>query len=995
MRLKFKVKSISEVIGHLADSGVEVYLSGDKLKARSLKDGLTPELLRIMKVNKAEIIEYLNKQSETKGVNLRPPIISVDRSSKYLLPSFAQQRLWFLDQMDGDSSHYNMPSVMRLTGQFNVSVAQQAYTYIIQRHETLRTVFIDNNEGTFQVINDSFNFKISEIDFTDLTLNKQRQAIQTAINEDAKKPFDLSRDLMLRVGYLRLNNDTGIMLFNMHHIASDGWSIGVLVDEFVQCYSAILNNETPSLKPLAIQYADYAHWQNKWLKDGVLEKQLTYWRNQLSDLPTIHSLPLDFERPKIQTFKGGKYEFSLDHQILSELKQIALENNVTLFMLIHAAFSILIARYSNNDDVVIGTPVANRLKQELEPLIGFFVNTLVLRVDCSSDVGFAQFINQVKTIHVNAQSNQDVPFEQLVDYLQPERSTSHNALFQIMFSMNTNDDYDLTLPGLEIIPERQSEDMFSKFDLSLSAQTSLTEESDLLFTYEYSTDLFTLQRIERFAKSLVHLLKGIVNNPQQNILSLPLVNIQDTERLLHDFNATEADYSRDLCLHQLVELQVKQTPNKIALIFQDRALTYQELNDKANQLAHHLVAQGIKPEVVVGLYTDRSIEMILGILAILKSGAAYLPLDPGQPIGKIDHMINDAGLFCLLTQNHLSEKLVKSKCIKIILDDKDFLKSLGNLSIANPTVDTLTPNNLAYIIYTSGSTGLPKGVMITHRNSVHSVSSRIDFYTQPMSGFLLVSPMAFDSSVAGMMWSLCSGGQLIVPRTESIIDPDALLKLIQIHKISHTLMTPALYSALLSIEDLPISAHSLDVVIVAGESFSNSLPKQHHKLLPNTQLYNEYGPTEGSVWSTVAELFASSNEGDHPISIGKPVNNVRLYVLGQHKNLLPMGSTGELYIAGDGVARGYLNQVKLTAEKFMEHELTNGLKERLYQTGDLVRYLDDGRLIFVGRTDEQVKIRGYRIELGEIQHHLTTHSNINKAVVQAYSNNNLDTQLIA
>ncbi|HHL31882.1 MAG TPA: non-ribosomal peptide synthetase, partial [Oceanospirillales bacterium] len=499
-------------------------------------------------------------QSSTQAI--RPSISSIKQDQAAYLASFAQQRLWFIDQMDGGSAHYNMPTTLYLQGDFKVKVAEQAFKQIISRHEPLRTVFINADEGPLQVIQKEFDFKIGLIDLSKQTTAEQKQSINTAIKQDAQRSFDLSQDLMLRVNYLTINSEQGILLFNVHHIASDGWSNAVLIDEFVQLYRAILKGKTPSLQSLSIQYKDYAQWQHDWLDAKTVQKQLDYWHKQLKDIPVIHSLPLDFERPVIQTFNGALYDFELDQATLRDLKAIALDKQVTLFMLVHAAFSILLSRYSNNDDIVVATPVANRMQKELEPLIGFFVNTLILRVDCSENMDFNQFLDQIKAINIDAQQNQDIPFEHLVDHIKPTRSTSHNALFQILFSMDTNEASELNLPKVKL-SNYNNDEVTAKFDLSLFA----TDVQKLTFTFEYNSDLFKPQTIASLAQSLCVLLREIAKNTQQKIKQLPLLNSRESTCILEKIKQNTKEYPQKLCIHQLLEQQAQNNPDLIALVF--------------------------------------------------------------------------------------------------------------------------------------------------------------------------------------------------------------------------------------------------------------------------------------------------------------------------------------------------------------------------------------------------------------------------------------------
>ncbi|NQZ09504.1 MAG: AMP-binding protein, partial [Algicola sp.] len=625
--------------------------------------------------------------------------------------------MWYIDQLEGGSSEYNMPVALRFKGVLDDKLTEQAFAKIIERHEPLRTVFVSTADAVEQLISPDFEFKLTSLDLTDLAADAQNKAVLQAASEDANKPFDLAQDLMLRSTFIRLSPDEGVLLFNMHHIASDGWSMGLLVNEFWAGYEAIKTAKPHPFAPLAVTYADYAQWQHRFIKGQVLQSQLSYWTRQLADLPQVHELPLDRARPEKQTFNGGVVSFEANAATLEGLKQLALQHSATLFMVLHGAFSLLLSRHSNTNDMVLGVPMGNRLQQELEPIIGFFINTFVLRADCSGNPAYSDFLERVKTVNLDAQANQDVPFEHLVERLKPARSRQHSPLFQIMFSMNTNETStqqltDVTLSPLEGDDSRQ----VAKFDLTLDAMAT---ESGLSFEFEFNRDLFDAQTIEVLGQHLVRLLDSIVANPQTPINELSMLSEDEQHYLLHTLNEAVVDDEESLPIHELFERQVKGTPNNIALAFADeqapRQLTYQALNDKANQLAHYLRAQGVKSDTLVGLSVERSLNMVIALLAILKAGGAYVPLDPDYPQDRLDHMIKDSGVELVLTQ-------------KVLADLQPQL--LSQPTTNPPRLESYSPNNLAYVIYTSGSTGLPKGVMVEHQSvaaHVSKVIKQLDF----------------------------------------------------------------------------------------------------------------------------------------------------------------------------------------------------------------------------------------------------------------------------
>ena len=986
--------SIIAIIAKLSSAGVEVYLHEDKLKARAVKGVLNAELANLIKTNKAGLIDYLSYQAQHELRIKRPKIVALKRESNKLITSFAQQRLWFIDKIDGGSTHYNMPSGMHIDGDFKVDVAETAFTEIINRHESLRTIFIDGDVGPRQLVCDKFNFSIDRIDLSELEGEKQDKAIEAAINKNAEYLFKLNKDLMLKVAYLHLGHEQGVLLLNMHHIASDGWSIGILVDEFVKLYRAELEGNPYPLAPLSIQYADYAHWQRSWLQGDVLESQLDYWDKQLADLPQVHSLPLDYERPVFQTFNGALHDFKVDNDTFERLKTIAFENQATLFMMIHAAFSILLSRYSNNTDIIIGTPVANRLQKELEPLIGFFINTLVLRADCATNLTFTEFLTQIKNTNQDAQANQDVPFEYLVDRLKPDRSTSHNALFQIMLSMNTTEGSELTLPHVSLTPQKKSK-VTAKFDLLLKVVTidndkSADESKGLHCSFEYNTDLFSAKFMERMANSMQRLLESIAIDATQKIAKLTLLSNKQIHQQLYILNNTQSTYPTELCIHQLFEQQVVKTPNHIALVYEEQSLTYTEFNKRSNQLAHYLIKKGIKPDHIVGLCVERSLEMMIGLMAILKAGGAYLPLDPSYPKDRLVHMVQDSGLSLLLTQHDLVNITDKLQRQQLALDDSELLDLLSDYSSDNPIVAALDSNKLAYVIYTSGSTGLPKGVMVEHQASLNRIDwMQKQYHLTEKDVVLQKTPFSFDVSVCELTWFFTVGAQLVLAVPDGHKDPVYLCDVIQRNQVTMIRFVPSMLRAMLTNKDWA-NCRSLRKVFCSGEALPLDIPALHYSM-NNATLYNLYGPTEAAVevshWQvpntsdTEVNLESHSKKDLTVIPMGKPIQNVQLLVLNAQLEVQPKGSLGELFIGGVGLARGYLNQPKLTAERFIKNNFAAINSERLYRTGDLVRYLDDGNLEFIGRVDHQIKLRGFRIELGEIEHQLSSHPEVNASVM--------------
>jgi len=920
------------------------------------------------------------------GLAVLPPIIPVDRSLPLPL-SWAQQRLWFVDQLDhaAAGAAYHIAAGVRLQGSLDRDALRAALDRIVARHESLRTCFVCIDGQPLQVIiPENVGFALNERDLRDLSEHEQAATVNQISAAEAGRPFDLSLGPLIRGELLQLADDEYILLLTQHHIISDGWSIGLLVQELGAIYAAFSQGLPDPLPEPAVQYADYAVWQRQWLQGEALATQIDFWRDHLAGAPELLELPADRPRPALQSYAGGRIELEIPAELTAGLRQLSRRHGTTLFMTLLCGWSALMVRLSGQRDVVIGTPVANRQHTEIEALIGFFVNTLALRVVLEDDPCVAQLLEQVKATTLSAYAHQDLPFEQVVEAVKPPRSMSHSPIFQVMLALNNTPKGDaLTLPGLCLSPVTRPSTT-TQFDLTLS----LTEVDDVIVgSLDYASDLFDAATVERWAGHLQVLLNGMVADDQQRISRLPILTQAEIGHIIVDWNDTEADYAQDSGIHQLFEQQAEQTPDAIAVAFEGRSLTYAEVNAQSNRLAHYLREKGAGPAVLIGLCVDRSPEMIIGLLGILKAGSAYVPLDPDYPEDRIAYMIKDAGMPLLLTRQRLLEKLTACPADLICLD-RDW-PEIEQFDAENP-VSRNHPLDTAYIIYTSGSTGQPKAVVVSHRNAVHSTSARFSNYREPVRAFLLLSSFAFDSSVAGIFWTLGQGGCLCLPTHDDARDPAALAKLIERHKVSHLLALPTLYSLLL--KQTVLQLHALTTVIVAGEACPNDVVKQHFGALPDVRLYNEYGPTEGTVWSSV--YLAGIEDVGRVLPIGRPINNVRLYLLDPALFPVPVGVPGELYIGGEGVVRGYLRRPDLTAEKFVPDPFGNN-GGRLYKTGDLARYRADGNIEFLGRIDHQVKIRGFRIELGEVEARLLQHVDVHEAVALAREDNSGNRQLIA
>ncbi|MGI0116123.1 amino acid adenylation domain-containing protein [Zooshikella sp. RANM57] len=904
--------------------------------------------------------------------------------------SYAQQRLWFIDQLEENSAHYNIPGALLLEGYLNFCALNQALTTIIERHESLRTRFITiDGQAYQQVMPLPIDWTIEVIDLHTLEGDALQASIQKHQLAEAIKPFDLSQDCLLRGQLLKLADQQALLLLTMHHIAADGWSIGVLINELNTLYHAYCQGHANPLPPLTIQYADYALWQRGYLQGEVLAQQVEYWREQLQGLPEVHQLPLDHPRPSMQTFEGATYQHVIDKTVSDAFNRYCVSQGATLFMGLHAAFSILLSRYSGETDIVIGTPIANREQSEVASLIGFFVNTLVMRADLSANPTFKSLLQECKQTALDAYAHQQVPFEQLVDVLQPSRHLSHHPLFQVMLALQNNQQHSLNLPELTVSVQTP-EFTIAKFDLTLN----VSEQTEgLILDWEYNTQLFETATIERMAGHFNQLLIGTVAKPDQPVNTLTLLTEKETQQLLVDWNQTNAPCPTNHCIHELFEAQAEKNPNAIAVVFEEQQLTYGELNQRSNQLAHYLIEQGVKPDTLVGLCIERSLEMIIGLLGILKAGGAYVPLDPSYPVERLSYMIEDSGIKLMVTQYALRDLIPKvANMTPIYLDTKVGLQLLSKYPKSNIAKEVLHLNSksLAYVIYTSGSTGKPKGVLIPHTAVTRLVINN-DYV--PLNEKTVIGQCAtitFDAATFEVWGALLNGGRLAL-YPQPILDLNQFNDFINHHEINTMWLTSGLFDHFVT--DAPRTS-SLKYILTGGDVVSPHSVAKLYAACPDLTVINGYGPTENTTFTCCFNISPNRTK-NQPIPIGCPISNTTAYVFSPEQTLLPIGIPGELYVGGAGLARGYLNRPELTAEKFIAHPFSDDPNARLYRTGDLVRWLPDGNLEFIGRIDHQVKIRGFRIELGEIEAVLAQQPSVQETVVVAREDQLGDKRLVA
>ena len=919
--------------------------------------------------NKRELLEQLLKK---RGFN--PPSVEtmIPRRKKFSPDplSFAQQRLWFLHQLDSNSSVYHVPAAFLLKGELKVAALSRSLNRIIERHETLRTSFGYRDGQPCQLIATQAPLTLSVEDLSTLAPAEREPAALARARAEVERPFDLRQAPQLQVRLLRLSEQEHVLLLVLHHIVCDGWSLEVLFEELELFYNS---GAEADVRELPIQYADYALWQRERLQGAELEAQLAYWREQFrGELPVLE-LPADRVRPAVQTYRGGVERRQLGRGLTAALEQLAQQQGATLFMVLLAAFQTLLWRYTGQEQIVVGTPVANRQWAEIEKLIGFFVNTLALRSRVRGAQRFTEFLAQVKETCVGAYEHQELPFERLVEELQPERNLAHAPLFQVMLTMRSDQRRRLRLRGLEATP-LSIDQTTAKFDWVLF---TFINGSGLQTALEYNSDLFERATAKRVLGHYETLLEGLVANPTQRLAELPLLTKSERRKLLVEWNNTRVDFPVPQSLTALFEAQVEKTPDAPAVTFESTTLSYRELNRRANQLAHHLRTLGVGPDTLAGICLERSIEMVIGLLGILKAGGAYLPLDSSQPKERLSFVIEDSQLSVLLTEEKLCGLLPDIAANLVVIDSAQ--ETIRQASTENPLAIG-APANLAYVIYTSGSTGKPKGVMVTQQGLVNYLSWCTKAYdVAGGNGSPVHSPLGFDLTVTSLFSPLLAGRSVTVVAEQPGIEAlGAALR--KQDDFSLVKLTPAHLDALELYLAPEEAAGKTRALIIGGEALSGATVSFWQQHAPSTRLINEYGPTETVVGCCVYEV-----PGNTPIAgsvpIGTPIANTQLFVLSPSLTPVPVGVAGELYIGGHGLARGYLNRPDLSAEKFIPNPFATEPGERLYRSGDLARYRADGNIEYLGRIDRQVKIRGYRIELDEIEVVIAQHPAVSETVV--------------
>ena len=882
--------------------------------------------------------------------------------------SFAQQRLWVIHQVEPESPAYNFPASVRFRGKLDVAVLENALNEIVRRHAMLRTTFSEVNGSPAQMIAPELHVSLPCVDFRGISHSVQKIALETLVERDVLEPFDLEHGPLLRLKLAQLGDDEHVLIITFHHIVSDGWAFSIFVRELGQIYEAFSQGKSSPLPELEIQYADFARWQREWKEKQTDPAHLAYWKAKLAEVPQVMELPTDRPRPAAPTYRGVRHFFTLPKALTESLRELGSREGATLYMTLLAGLNVMLHRYTGRQDIVVGSPVASRNRSEIEGLIGFFLNMLVLRNDLSGSPNFKDVVKRVRATALEAFEHQETPFEQLVEELQPKRELNVSPLFQVMFVLQSRAMAPIQLGNLSLAPESVNRPA-SVCDLTF--QLAETDEG-LDGFIEYSTDLFDERTIVQMAAHLQAILTALCAQPERNVSEIPYLSHVETRQIIVDWNPSRPDKIPDRTITELIEAQVECSPDSVAIAHGSQSLTYRELNARANRLANHLRRLGVGPEVLVAICQTRSLDMVISILAVLKAGGAYVPLDPAYPRERLQVVLNDSQARVVLTEQKLLAEISDGK--RFVVCQESIASLLREESAEN--LDRLaTPANLSYVIYTSGSTGRPKGVAIEHRRASAFVQWAIStFSREELSGVFFCTSICFDLSIFEIFAPLASGGTILLAANALELNEVAAK-----HRVTLLNTVPSAMRELLRTNAVPDSVRTVNL---AGEALPGSLVESIYASTSVERVYNLYGPTEDTTYSSGA-VIESDACGEPPI--GRPLTDKSLYILDSRLQPVPVGVCGELYIAGSGLARGYLGRPELTAERFVPNPFSTAPGERMYRTGDIARFLPDGNVAYLGRADHQVKIRGFRIELGEIEAVVSRHPAIGTCVVTVHT----------
>lgn len=947
----------------------------------------------------AEETALLQDLMESEGIATDEERTSIPRQARTKAPlSSAQQRLWFLDQMEPGSPLYNLPIALELKGPLNQTALESAVNFLVARHESLRTIFSSENGKPVQLIQEIHPISLKVVDCSAAGDAKDSSRIRCLLEEESRRPFDLSAGPLFRAQMLRISRESHVLLFVMHHIISDAWSLDLLSRELAELYQDFARGLGSRLPNLPIQYADYAIWQQQSVNELKLNEQLAYWKKVLANPPGGLGLPADRPRSKDPTLDGAYRSFPLPRSLSDALKEFSGREMVTPYMSLLSAFQVLLHLYSGQNDIIVGSPFSNRTRVDTERVVGLFVNTMAIRGDFSQNPSFREIVKKVREFILGGTAHQDVPFERVVEALQPERNSNQHPIFQVMFSFQRESRLVRTVAELTMTPIDLHTGV-AKFDLTLNVV-----ERDQIWevALEYNTDLFEENTIDRMLRHYRTVLESIAENPDARISEIEFTNEAERNRAVQELSGSGTSYPCDRCIHQLFEEQVDRTPDALAVVFENETLTYRELDRRASRLVLQLQTLGVGPEVLAGIFVERSLEMLVALLAVLKAGGAYLPLDLRYPKERLSYMISDAQPAVILTQSRCLDAMPPHQSRIVCIDELDESKHQGNTVVSqieqsstlanlngshSSSKQSARPDHLAYVIYTSGSTGRPKGVEVPHRtvvNFLHSVRQRPGLSSDDV--LLAVTPLSFDIAALELFLPLLVGARVVIAKDGAAADGNQLAADLQKSRATVMQATPATWRILVQ-SGWP-GDHRLKI-LCGGEALPRDLANELIKR--GGSLWNLYGPTETTIWSALGEVKAGAGS----LSLGGPIANTQIYLLNRYGHLVPSGAPGELCIGGEGVVRGYRNRLDLTAEKFVPSPFSGRAGARIYRTGDLARLLPDGTLEFLGRIDHQVKIRGYRIELGEIESVLAQHTSVSECVIMARQDGSGEQRLVA
>jgi amino acid adenylation domain-containing protein len=970
------VNSTAELLERLRSLDIRLTLDGDRLGVNAPRGALTPELREELGRRKDEVKAFLAARPRC---DTAIPLNAVPRSARMPV-SHTQQRLWFIKRMDPNGHVYNIAAALRMTGSLNHNSLERTLADLVARHESLRTRFYAIDGTPYCTIDAQARVTLEHLDLSALEATQRETAAQRALVSFSQRPFDIDRAPLLHCMLVRLASNHHLFGFVIDHIVSDGLSIGIFLNELTSLYAAHSGGAAAELPELPVQYYDYADWERRSFSQGALEEHINYWKRQLAGLPSLATLPADHPRPPVQTSRGARCHIQLPAALRPQLSALARAEGATLFMVLLSAFQILLYRFSGETDLPVGSAIANRNRAEVERVIGFFANNIVLRGDLSGDPTVRELIARTREMALKAYAHQDMPFDMLVEVLGTRRSLDHSPLFQVMFVLQSLQVTRFELPDL-LCETVELPLPSARFDLTVDV---FDLPAGLRVHFEYNTDLFEASTIDRLMQHFRHLLEAMVADPSACIRELPLLDEHGQRSMLLDWNRTHVPYPTEQTLHGLFEEQAARTPSAVALVFESTHLDYGTLNVRSNQVAHQLRAMGVGRESLVGVWMERSADMVVALLGVLKAGGAYVPLDPAFPKDRIDFMMADADLAVVLTHSHLAVTLDEGGPRAICLDSD--AESLAEQPTINPS-PLAVARDLAYVIYTSGSTGRPKGVMVEHRSVVNFLLS---MHREPgisaADRFVSVTTLSFDIAGLEIHGPLTVGATVVLASRATALDGTRLAALLESSEATLLQATPATWRLLI---ETGWQGRKGMKMLCGGESLPRDLAGKLLEL--GGELWNMYGPTETTIWSTLTRVMDTTRA----ISIGRPIANTQVYVLEPSGLPAPIGVAGELCIAGDGLARGYRSRSDLTAEKFVTLDLPGVGERRVYRTGDLVRFLADGQLEFVGRRDNQVKIRGFRIELGEIEAVLAAHPGVGQCVIHVREDSPGDQRLVA